>query len=583
MSAGGSSRRGSSPWAAAVPTVTVRRHSAGSSRALRVAEWAVGGLLVLTIWALVAAATGAGVTDASTSSAAALGLSPASAVTNATVGAGGSGFAGRTLVQLTWDGNPAGMPSVQTAGNGSFKTQFVVPQAAAGTTHAIGATAQASTGGNGNGKKPGGAPASASAVFTVLSLISLASPTPAATASASPTPTTAPTAAPTTAPTATPAVTATPTTAPTAAPTLTPAPTVTPVTTTSPTTTPGPSAAPSSTPAPTATPQSSGFVARSGTKLTLSGQPYAFTGLNIYNANSRNNCWYSMGNNDSVLDNSLTQIGGGQNVFRAWFYQSLATTRGVRDWSAFDHTLAVAASRGERVIVALADQWGSCEESTPVYKDELWYGSGYKTMVRSGTVPYRNYVAEVVTRYRNNPTVLFWQLMNEAEDNPGKDIPCAATGASTLKAWATDMAAMVKSVDPNHLLSIGTGGGGQCGASYTEYKDLHGIADVDVCEYHDYSPPSVTMPGDQWNGLAFRIQQCNELNKPIFIGEMGMQTSDAGSLSARASAFDAKSATQFTAGVAGILFWAWNNASTYPLNPYDIGPTDPALAVLTKY
>ena len=91
------------------------------------------------------------------------------------------------------------------------------------------------------------------------------------------------------------------------------------------------------------------------------------------------------------------------------------------------------------------------------------------------------------------------------------------------------------------------------------------------------------MPVDQWNGLLFRIQQCRELNKPIFVGEMGMQTTDAGSVSSRASDFDAKMDAQFTAGVVGILLWAWNNGLTYSLNPYDIGPNDPALGLLAKY
>ena len=89
------------------------------------------------------------------------------------------------------------------------------------------------------------------------------------------------------------------------------------------------------------------FVSRAGTRLFLDGQPYRFTGLNIYNANSQNNCWYSLGAG-SGLDSSLAAIGSGQEAFRAWFFQRLATTDGHRDWSAFDHTLAVAAARGQR-------------------------------------------------------------------------------------------------------------------------------------------------------------------------------------------------------------------------------------------
>lgn len=569
MAAGSSSRRGSSPWAAAVPTAVVRnsRHSAGSANWLGAAEWAVNGLLVLTLWALVASATGAGVTNASTSGAAAIGLTPASAAANATVGASGSGFSGRTLVQLTWDGNPAGMPSVQTAGNGSFKATFVVPAAAGGTTHTIAATAQASTGGN--GKKPG-ASSSASALFTVLSLISLASPTPTPAATASPTPTVAPTAQP----------------SPTPAPT-TPAPTTT--TSPAPSATAAPTAAPSAiatiapTPVPTVAPSPMGFVTRSATQLFVGTQPYRFTGLNIYNANSRNNCWYSLGNNDDQLAASLSAIGGGQEVFRAWFFQAEATTNGTRDWAAFDHTLAVARAAGERVIPVLANQWGDCEDQPAgVYKTDDWYASGYKTVVRSGTVPYRDWVKEVATRYRNDPTILAWELMNEPENKVS--YPDGACGsADTLRAWASDVSGLIKSVDANHLVSLGIIGSGQCGARGTEYQVLHSLSTIDLCSYHDYDQPTSPLPGDQWNGLLTRISQCASLGKPLYIGESGIKTADVGTLVTRATDFSQKVVAEFGAGAVGFLLWAWDDAAHGGSSAgYDIGPADPSLALLLQ-
>jgi hypothetical protein len=67
----------------------------------------------------------------------------------------------------------------------------------------------------------------------------------------------------------------------------------------------------------------SSFVTRSGSSLTLDGQPFRFSGLNIYNANSNGLCWYPM--DGTILDRSLADIGPGNNVFRAWFFQQLAT------------------------------------------------------------------------------------------------------------------------------------------------------------------------------------------------------------------------------------------------------------------
>jgi mannan endo-1,4-beta-mannosidase len=322
------------------------------------------------------------------------------------------------------------------------------------------------------------------------------------------------------------------------------------------------------------------FVTRQGTHLLLQGKPYRFTGLNIYNANSRNNCWYTMGSGP-ILGQSLRQMGRGKEAFRAWFFQFLATTDGRRDWAAFDHTLAVARLHGYKVIVTLGNQWGDCEPPTG-YKDYTWYQSGYTAPDPSGIVSYRQWVREVVTRYRFSPTILAWQLLNEAEVGAG-DGTCPAGGGAVLKAWATDVSGLINSIDRNHLVSLGTIGSGQCGASGPEYKDLHSVPTIDLCEFHDYGDPLNPMPGDPFNGLALRLQQCKELNKPLFVGETGVIPNDVGgTYEARAAAFDNKFRVQFGAGVVGELAWAWSALGS-TLHTYDIGPGDPTLRVLGRY
>ena len=214
---------------------------------------------------------------------------------------------------------------------------------------------------------------------------------------------------------------------------------------------------------PTATPtpapqQVSGFVGTSGTRLTLNGSTYRFTGLDVYNANSRWNCSYDMVRNDA-LDRALQDMGPGNEAIRAWFFQRLATTNGQRDWTAFDHTLSVAKAHGVRVIVTLADHWGACEDTG--IKTEGWYASGYRTTV-SDVVTYRDFVAQVVNRYRNDPTVLMWQMVNEAEV---KNTNGACGSMSTLRSFAQDIGGLIKSIDSNHIVSLGTMGGGQCGTA----------------------------------------------------------------------------------------------------------------------
>ena len=319
------------------------------------------------------------------------------------------------------------------------------------------------------------------------------------------------------------------------------------------------------------------FVVASDGALYLKGKPYRFTGMNVYNANNRVPwCWYPM--DTTLLDSSLEAMGPGVDVVRAWFFQDFATTAGARDWSAFDETIAVAKARGIRLIVTLGNQWADCDSEG--LKTAAWYGGGYATTPALLPASYRAYVAEVVARYRHEPAVLMWQLLNEAEVplHTSDGLCDEAAAHPLLKDWARDMSTLVKSIDRFHLVSIGTIGSGQCGAQFTDYKSLHDLPAVDLCEFHDYG--TQTMPGDQWNGLAFRLQQCRELGKPLFVGETGVDpTWLDGTLAARAALFEAKLATQFAAGVAGEVLWAWN-ASGSSTSTFDIGPGDPTLAVL---
>lgn len=357
-----------------------------------------------------------------------------------------------------------------------------------------------------------------------------------------------------------------------------------PTPTTSPTPTASPTPTVSPTPTPTSTAAASDFVTRNGTQLVLNGSPYRFHGLNIYNANSINNCWYTLGSGTRLAD-SLATIGPAGNAFRAWFFQNEATTNGVRDWSAFDHTLAAARAAGVRVIPTLINQWGQCETWSTYadgYKTESWYQSGYKTLPTSPGMAdtYRDWVREVVTRYKDDPTILAWQMVNEAEDKTAYGGSCSGTAAGSLQSFASDIAGLIKSIDPNHLVSIGTIGSGQCGSAGSAYQSLYATPGVDLCEYHDYS--TAAMPGDQWNGLAARISECNALGKPLFVGESGIQTSTVGTLADRASTFANKLTTQFGAGVVGELLWDWRDATAggSSTSGYEIGPSDPTLSDL---
>jgi hypothetical protein len=319
---------------------------------------------------------------------------------------------------------------------------------------------------------------------------------------------------------------------------------------------------------------SDGFVRAAGTGLVLNGQPWHFKGLDIYNANSRNNCWTDLADG-AAMDDALNQIGSGQNAFRAWFFQKLAISKGARDWTAFDHTLAVARAHGQKVIATLENQWSACDDAA--YKTEDWYRKGYTQTQPGDLDSYRDWVHEVVARYASDPTILAWQLMNEAEDSPSGDDNggrgCSSTAAASLQAFTRDVSGLVKSLDGNHLVNIGTLAGGQCGTGGAgEWQALHQIHTIDLCEYHDYSGA-----GGLPSAVKTRIDECHAIGKPIFAGEVGINAS-----STRAAEFESKLRAQLGAGDVGVLFWAFDYGASGP-SGYNIGAGDPLFQTLTRY
>jgi endo-1,4-beta-mannosidase len=323
-------------------------------------------------------------------------------------------------------------------------------------------------------------------------------------------------------------------------------------------------------------------VGRAGIQLTLDGKPYRFTGLNIFNAANLDSasCWFTWGRGD-LLDRALSAIGGGQTVFRIWFFQRMAIVRGRRDWSGFDHTLQVARNHGERVMVTLGNQWKDCEGTGATFKTENWYQSGYRDRPAPGLPQsYRDWVAEVVSRYQHNSTILAWQLMNEPSDQPSEKGGCSPTAGSTLAAFAADMGSLIKGLDPDHLVSLGTLGGGECGSAGNDYQALYAIPQVDLCNFHDYSPAAPATPPRDIDLLRQRLAQCRAVGKPLIISEAGITVRDAGSLRARARIFQARLSAWFEAGVSGVLLWDLGDPSDGGSRSYQILPGDPLLSVL---
>jgi len=354
---------------------------------------------------------------------------------------------------------------------------------------------------------------------------------------------------------------------------------------------------------------SDGFVSASGTKLMLHGKPWRFVGFNDYQLTSETGNAYYCGRqtSDATLNSVLQDAkNSGATAIRTWFYQSYydlnAQGASIKPtWTAFDRVLNTAAAYGLEVIPVLVNEWQSCEPPS-TNKNLGFFQSGY-TLPNSYGYPlsFQTYAMTVAKHYAHKKQIAFWQLGNEMQnDTPtGCDSYAESAGAAALRSFADNMTAEIKSVDPNHLVSLGTAGGGECGLSTTDYQYVNAGA-VDICDYHDYNNVTQAMPDDGYNRLAQRIAQCGALNKPIAVTESGIAADadtngqDTGTITVatlqnRATFFQAKLNAAFKAGVAGYVLWekeqdASNSAENITSHLlFEIGPNsllyDPTNAV----
>ncbi|HJR50315.1 MAG TPA: cellulase family glycosylhydrolase [Gemmatimonadales bacterium] len=370
---------------------------------------------------------------------------------------------------------------------------------------------------------------------------------------------------------------------PTSSPSATPSSSSTPTASVSPTSTATqvpPSAKATSTAAPaTLTPVPSGFVTRNGARFELDGLPFRMVGANMYNAAGDPTiyeCGAWMGNPDVELDDWFARARrdfDGQAI-RFWAFQK--HTAGGTNWTAFDRVMQLARKHGLKVIPVLENQWHHCTEGGE--KRDTWYDGGYLQPYGSYPLDYRTYVGRVVSRYKDEPAIAAWMLMNEAESKTSGGVAMP----EPLFTFASDMSAYVKSLDPNHLVTLGVMGGGQAGVAGANYERLHGLSTIDFAEYHDYNDNDYVLPPN----LATALAKAQLLDKPIIVGEAGMTVCgpyegwQQETVESRAAKFDLKMREFFLLGGDGYLIWHWHPRENCS---HDFTTGDPLNEVLARY
>jgi hypothetical protein len=346
-------------------------------------------------------------------------------------------------------------------------------------------------------------------------------------------------------------------------------------------------------------------IGASGKLLEIGGRPTKFSGVNAYEIATDwgTNAGCGGMETPAQIDSLFSSLGQGAMV-RFWAFQgTLATnyTSHVLDWAPIDQVFYLAAKDHVYLVPTITDQAGTCDGGH--WQDPSWYAGGYRDIFNSSTnsdgrgltpLSYWDYMQAIVSRYKNSPALGMWEPISEAEASTCAPIfepsncsghqscPSESIAASDLLSFFNVVGGKIHALDPRHLVEAGFLGGGQCGTAGSDFQSVGASAGINVLSVHDYYG-SISIGGDQWNGLAVRFAQAAALKKPIITGEAGIVAGIGDpaceSLAQRSSDMAAKMSAQYAAGSSAFLVWDW---MLDPLGPcsYNTGTGDPLMVTL---
>ena len=326
----------------------------------------------------------------------------------------------------------------------------------------------------------------------------------------------------------------------------------------------------------------SGFAYAQGTRFMLDGSPFYYAGTNCYYLTFKSQeavdnvfkdaeamglkvirVWGNLdvgvktGTTDSegkpVFTNNNDGPGEKDGIYFQYFDKALGkpvTNFGEDGIKKLDYALYQAEKHGIKLLITFTNYWDAfggmgqyvkwAEELgiTGLKKDDFytnetlkgWY-KDYVNGLLNHTNPYTN------RKLKDEPSVFAWELSNEPRCNT--DAQCKD---NILYNWAKEMSEYVKSIDPNHMVSLGDEGFyNKPYGYYDEYTTsnyaFYGAEGVDfeklmTIDTLDFGTPHLYL--DQWGMkhtgtgqddlLWFKIhgETCAELDKPVILEEFGL-------------------------------------------------------------
>jgi hypothetical protein len=284
------------------------------------------------------------------------------------------------------------------------------------------------------------------------------------------------------------------------------------------------------------------FVRLAGGAFTVDGQPFRVRGVNYYPSTAPWRRFLT----DTDLDVAAQELdliaGAGLNTIRVFlWYEALFDCPGsgvVPKLAAFarlEGVIRLAWERGLRVLVTLNDLPDLLVR--PLYT--------FPEVADAQT-------AYIVSRYRDEPAILAWDLRNEGDIDY---IRGHATSRTVIN-WLRNLSAAVRRIDPNHLITAGWNEGSQITDSA-----------VDFLSFHHWR----TSENLRQRIATFR----NASRKPILLQEIGYPARGAGGPNPEAAAVRLRESLT-VAESDGLLGWLVWTAFDFPTTATCVPPACPS-------
>lgn len=299
------------------------------------------------------------------------------------------------------------------------------------------------------------------------------------------------------------------------------------------------------------------FVRRDGNVLRLDGKQFRFAGTNNYylmyksramvddvlSAAAANDFavvrtwgWLDIGNQDG----SNSVAGKADNVyFQYWDGTQPAYNDGADGLQRLDYVVAKAKAEGVRLVIPFTNNWRDFGGMDQYVR---WRGGQYHDQFYTDPLIrqwYKNWIAHLLNRtnsitgikYKDEPAIMAWELANEPRCIGSGVYPrSSACTEQTLIAWADEMSTFIKSIDQNHLVSVGDEGF-YCVAGSTDWTEncneggdtlaFTRLPHIDVMSFHLYPDHwgKDALWGMDW--IKRHIRDAKSIGKPVMLGEFG--------------------------------------------------------------